>query len=59
MKNTPLDTTRSEQIGVRLNGEERRLIEAAAILDNRKAADWVRLLAVQAARRKVRRNRAA
>jgi len=58
MKTPPLNTTRSTQIGIRMNHEERRTIEAAAKLSERKTSDWARLALVRLARSIVRRKAA-
>jgi uncharacterized protein (DUF1778 family) len=49
---------RGGQIGIRLNGEERRIIEAAAKIADRKLSDWARINLLRVARRLVGRRAA-
>lgn len=47
---------KSERILVRLTPDDKALIQKAADYNDRKLADWVRMLAVQQSRRAVENN---
>ena len=49
---------RAGQLGIRLNGEERRIIDAAARIADRKPSDWARVALLRLARRLVGRKAA-
>ncbi len=50
----PKPATRPDRITIRVSAEERREIDAAAEADERKPGDWVRVVALRAARQRSR-----